>query len=140
MMVRDQPILDAVLRLVLASLLVQPLAWGGEQTSAGPRSHALLSSCVCGFLLFAKSAGWGLSEQADVFYGVLNGIGFVGTGAIMKSRESARGMSTAVSLWVTGAIGAGVACGIPQLSAALSLMSALASRGLSLARSRRKGS
>lgn len=35
-------------------------------------------------------------------------------------------MSTAASLWVTGAIGAGVAYGGPLLSAALSLMSVLA--------------
>jgi putative Mg2+ transporter-C (MgtC) family protein len=142
MIVPDYPIFDAALRLALASMLVQPLAWGREQRShsAGPRTYALLSSCVCGFLLFAKSAKWGLSEQADVFYSVLTGIGFVGSGAVVKSGEAAHGMSTAVSLWVTGAIGAGVACEIPQLSAALSLMSALALRWPSLARSRRERS
>ena len=52
-----------------------------------------------------------MGEQADVFYGVLSGIGFVASGAVLKSPEGAGGMSTAVSLWVTGAIGAGVACG-----------------------------
>ena len=57
---------------------------------------------------------------------MLSGIGFAAAGAVLKSPESAAGMSTAVSLWVTGAIGAGVAYGCPLLSAALSLMSLLA--------------
>ena len=97
----------------MRSLLALPLGWEREQRSrsAGLRTYPLLSVCVCGFLLLAQSTAGGPTEQADVFYGVLIGIGFVGSGAIVKSPERARGMSTAVSLWVTGAIGAGVAYG-----------------------------
>lgn len=128
MTLNDHPILDAILRLGLAFLLVLPLGWERERRSrsAGLRTYPLLSMCVCGFLLLAQRAAGGPAEQADVFYGVLSGIGFVGSGAIMKSAEGAGGMSTAVSLWVTGAIGAGVAYGSPLISAALSLMSVLA--------------
>jgi putative Mg2+ transporter-C (MgtC) family protein len=132
----DHPALDAAFRLGLASLLALPLGWEREQRSrsAGLRTYPLLSACVCGFLLLARNAAWGASEQADVFYGVLNGIGFVGSGAIVKSPESARGMSTAVSLWLTGAIGLGVAFGTPLISAALTLMSVLALGAPSLVR------
>lgn len=128
MMLNDHPVLDAILRLGLAFLLVLPLGWERERRSrsAGLRTYPLLSVCVCGFLLLAQRAAGGPTEQADVFYGVLSGIGFVGSGAIMKSAEGASGMSTAVSLWVTGAIGAGVAYGSTLVSAALSLMSVLA--------------
>ncbi len=128
MTLNDHPVLDAILRLGLAFLLALPLGWERERRSrsAGLRTYALLSVCVCGFLLLAQRAAGGPAEQADVFYGVLSGIGFVGSGAIMKSAEGAGGMSTAVSLWVTGAIGAGVAYGSPLISAALSLMSVLA--------------
>jgi putative Mg2+ transporter-C (MgtC) family protein len=140
MMLHDHPILDAVLRLGVAFLLVLPLGWEREQRSrsAGLRTYPLLSACVCGFLLLAQRTAAGPSGQADVFYGVLGGIGFVGSGAIVQSREGAGGMSTAVSLWVTGAIGAGVAYGLPLISAALSLMSVLALWLPSLVRRRGK--
>src|SRR3954453_12686027 len=103
----DHPTLDAALRLGLAFLLVLPLGWDREQRSrsAGLRTYPLLSVCVCGFLLLARTAARGASDEADVFYGVLTGIGFVGSGAIVKSPESAHGMSTAITLWLTGAIG-----------------------------------
>jgi putative Mg2+ transporter-C (MgtC) family protein len=132
----DHPILGAAIRLALAFVLVLPLGWEREQRSrsAGLRTFPLLSLCVCGLLLLGQMAAGGASEQADVFYAVLNGIGFVGSGAILKSPERAGGMSTAVSLWVTGAIGAGAAYGAPLISAALSLMTVLALRGPSLVR------
>jgi putative Mg2+ transporter-C (MgtC) family protein len=124
----DGPVLDALLRVVLAFVLVLPLGWEREQRSrsAGLRTYPLLSVCVCGFLLLMQRAAGGPGEQADVFFGVLSGIGFVASGAIVKSAQGDSGMSTAVSLWVTGAIGAGVAYGSPLISAALSLASALA--------------
>jgi putative Mg2+ transporter-C (MgtC) family protein len=128
MMLQNQSILDGALRLALALVLALPIGWESEQRSrsAGLRTHPLVSACVCGFLLVAQKRAGGAGEQADVFYGVLSGIGFVGSGAVLKSPESAAGMSTAVSLWVTGAIGAGVAFGIPLVSATLSLMTFLA--------------
>jgi putative Mg2+ transporter-C (MgtC) family protein len=123
----EHSVLDDAVRLGLAFLLVLPLGWDREQRSrsAGLRTYPLLSVCVCGFLLLARTAARGASDEADVFYGVLTGIGFVGSGAIVKSPESAHGMSTAITLWLTGAIGAGVAYGRPLISAALSLMSLL---------------
>jgi putative Mg2+ transporter-C (MgtC) family protein len=140
MMLGSHPILDASSRLLLAMLLVLPLGWDREQRSrsAGLRTYPLLSMCVCGLLLLGQRGAGGAGEQADVFFGVLSGIGFVGSGAVVNSREHAGGMSTAVSLWVTGAIGAGVAYGNPVFSAALSLMSVLALSAPSLVR-RRQG-
>lgn len=133
--------LSAALRLGLAFLLALPLGWEREKRSrsAGLRTYPLLCVGVCGFLLFAQSAAWGPREQADALYGVLAGIGFVGSGAMIKSPAGVRGTSTAVSLWVTGAVGAGVAYGIPSISAAVSLMTLLALRGPSLAGWRKGG-
>jgi putative Mg2+ transporter-C (MgtC) family protein len=122
------PVLDAILRLGLSFLLVLPLAWEREQRSrsGGLRTYALLSMTVSGFLLLAQRTGAGPSEQADAFYGVLFGLGLVCSGAILRSREHVRGLSTAVGLWVSGAIGAGVAYGNVALSAAVSLLSVMA--------------
>lgn len=136
----DQSLLEAAVRLGLALLLGLPVGWERERRSrsAGLRTHPLLSLCVCGVLLLGQRTGGGPGEQADVFYGVLSGIGFVGSGVIVKSQERTRGMNTAVSLWVTGAIGAGVAYGTPLISAALSLMSVLALWAPSLVTRRRE--
>jgi putative Mg2+ transporter-C (MgtC) family protein len=120
-------VLDAILRLGLAGVVALPLGWERERRSRseGLRTYPLLSVCVCSFLLLGQTRAAGPTEQADIFYGVLNGIGFVGSGAMVKSAGNVRGMSTAASLWVTGAIGAGAAYGRPLLCAALSLLSIL---------------
>ena len=127
MMLRDLPILDAALRLALALLLALPLGWTREQQfrSGGLRTYPLLSAGVCGFLLVGQRSPGGAMDQANVFFGVLSGIAFVGSGAIVKSREQTAGTSAAVSLWVVGAVGAGVACGALFISAVVSLLSAL---------------
>jgi putative Mg2+ transporter-C (MgtC) family protein len=131
-----QATLEGALRLALALVLALPLGWEREQRSsaAGLRTYPLVSACVCGFLLLAQQRAGGAQEQADVFYGVLSGIGFVGSGAVLESPEGARGMSTAVSLWLTGAIGAGVAYETPLISATLSLVSLMALAGPPLVR------
>jgi putative Mg2+ transporter-C (MgtC) family protein len=119
---------DDALRLALAFVLVLPLAWERERRSrsVGLRTYPLVSACVCGILLLARARAGGPGAQADVFYGVLDGIGFVGSGAIVKSADHARGLSTAVTLWMAGAIGAGAALAGPILAVALAVMAALA--------------
>jgi putative Mg2+ transporter-C (MgtC) family protein len=137
-MLPDHSVFDAALRLGLSLLLVLPLGWEREKRSrsAGLRTYPLLSVCVCGFLLLGQRATEGSSGQADVFYGVLNGIGFVGAGAIVKSPDDAAGMSTAVSLWVAGAIGAGAAFGELLLATSLAVLSTLALWAPSLGKQR----
>jgi putative Mg2+ transporter-C (MgtC) family protein len=133
------PQLDVALRLGLAFVLVLPLGWERDRRSrsAGLRTYPLLSVCVCGILLLATRAGWEPREQADAFYGVLTGIGFVVSAAFMKADAGAAGMSTAVSLWVTGAIGTAVAYGQVLVAAALSLATVLTLWGASLTRWRK---
>lgn len=120
----DHAALEALRRTALAFLLALPVGWERERRSrsAGLRTYPLLSACVCGFFLIAQARAGGAAAQADVFYGVLSGIGFVGAGAVLESPAGAAGMNSAVSLWVTGAVGAGVAYGRPLLSGALSLL------------------
>jgi putative Mg2+ transporter-C (MgtC) family protein len=126
----DLPVLEAVLRLATAFVLALPLGWDREERSrsAGLRTYPLLAACACGFLLIAQQLTADATAQADVLYGLLSGIGFVGSGAMMRSPDRTRGMSTAMSLWVTGAIGAGVAYGNAQISAALTLLTLVALR------------
>lgn len=130
MTLHERSALEVILRLALAFALALPLGWDRERRSrsAGLRTYPLLSACACGFLLLAQELAASASAQADVFYGVLSGIGFVGSGAMMRSSDQPRGMATAVSLWVTGAIGAGVAYGGWPISAALAVLAVVALR------------
>jgi putative Mg2+ transporter-C (MgtC) family protein len=124
----EHPILVPLVRLGLAALLVLPLGWERDQRSrsAGLRTYPLLSVSVCGFLLVAQRTG-GPAEQADALYGVLLGMGFVGSGAIVRSPAHSHGLSTAVSLWVAGAIGASLAYGNALLSMAVLLLAIVGS-------------
>lgn len=142
MILGDHPQLGGALRLGLALLLALPLGWERDRhsRSAGLRTYPLLSVCVCGFLLLSRSAGWEPREQADAYYGVLTGIGFVMTATIMNPKAGAARMGTAVSLWVTGAIGAAVAFDHALVAAALSLASVLTLSAPSIARWRRTAS
>lgn len=119
MLLHDHPVLDAGLRLALSALLALPLGWDPRQRfhSASLRAYPLLAVCICGFMIVAVARVGGPSEEADVINGVLNGIGFVGTGAILRTSGGAEGITTAVSLWVTGAIAMSVAFGAPLLAA-----------------------
>ena len=45
-------------------------------------------------------------ELACILYGLIVGIGFIGSGTILKNGSESRGNVTAASIWVTGAIGA----------------------------------
>jgi len=53
---------------------------------------------------------------------IVTGIGFLGAGAIMHSRTSVSGMTTAATIWVTAAIGMTVGAGLPLAGLGLSLL------------------
>lgn len=121
---------DGLLRLALAFALALPLGWDRAQRSrsAGLRTYPLLSMCACGFLLMPQGLAWDVGGQADVVYAFVSGIGFVVGGAMLKAPEGPRGVSTGVSLWVSGAIGAAAAYGAAPISAVLAVLSLLALR------------
>ncbi len=56
---------------------------------------------------------------------VVSGIGFIGAGAIMRSRASVRGLTTAASLWVVAGIGLTVGCGYYKAALVASLLALL---------------
>ncbi len=49
-------------------------------------------------------------DPTRVLQGVVGGIGFLGAGSIIQSRGNVEGITTAATVWVAGAIGAG--CGL----------------------------
>jgi putative Mg2+ transporter-C (MgtC) family protein len=106
-------------RLLLAAVLSGAIGFEREfhGRAAGFRTHILL--CIGSTLIMLTSI-----HIFDVYYGrvscdpgriaagVVTGIGFLGAGAIMRSRASIRGLTTAASLWVVAGIGLAVGSGL----------------------------
>lgn len=59
--------------------------------------------------LFRRDQSLGNVDPSRVVQGIVEGIGFLGTGAIIHSRGYVRGVTTGATVWVVGAIG--LACG-----------------------------
>jgi putative Mg2+ transporter-C (MgtC) family protein len=119
-----QELVSMIGRLAAAFALGLPVGWQREHRSLSPglRTFPLVALGSCGFLLigqtiFAQDAG----AQAYVFQAVLSGIGFIGGGAIIKGKGEIQGIATAVSIWITAAVGAAIAYRCYLLGVVLSL-------------------
>ena len=77
---------------------------------AGFRTHILVSvgSCITSItslLLFTQYSLQTNSDPARLTAQVLSGIGFLGAGAILKTSNGIRGLTTAAGIWATACIG-----------------------------------
>lgn len=115
---------DHIIKLTAAFLLALPIAWDREQRerSAGLRTFTLVAISTCGFFIAARSSfGPSVDAESRVWQGLLTGIGFIGSGAILKTGEHVRGTATAASIWNTAAVGAAVAYGNYDIGIVLSV-------------------
>jgi putative Mg2+ transporter-C (MgtC) family protein len=111
-------------QLAVAFVLALPIAWDREyrERSAGLRTFTLVAISTCGFLIAARNSfGSSVDAESRVWQGLLTGIGFIGSGAILKTGGSVRGTATAASIWTTAAVGASVAYENYDIAVALSL-------------------
>jgi putative Mg2+ transporter-C (MgtC) family protein len=114
------PLLRVVLRLLCAVLLGGLIGWDRERREkpAGLRTHMMVTLGSAAFVLLALDVtsevtsryGSNMVDPTRVLQGVVGGIGFLGAGCIIQSRGHVKGVTTAASLWVAGALGA--ACGM----------------------------
>jgi putative Mg2+ transporter-C (MgtC) family protein len=110
-------------RIVLAVVLAGLIGLEREINDhpAGLRTHI---SVALGAALFTIAGTYGFDEFASdrdstnvdisverVASNIVVGVGFLGGGAILKYGATVKGLTTAASLWVTAAIGMGVALG-----------------------------
>jgi len=109
------PELEMVLRLLLAAALgaIIGLERERERKPAGFRTHLLV--CL-GSALFTLASIYGFGIGADparVAAGVVTGIGFLGAGTILRSREGVLvGLTTAASIWAVAGIGMAAGAGL----------------------------
>ena len=97
-----------ILRLCVAVSLAAVVGYERERSgrSAGLRTHMMVGLGVALLIVAAEQAGMDEESVSRVIQGVFAGLGFLGAGAILKSKgdEQIRGLTTAASLWCTAAI------------------------------------
>jgi len=100
-----------LVHLLAAWLLALPVAWDRERATrgAGLRTFPLVAVAACGYTLVGISVLDSTGAEARVLQGLITGIGFIGGGAILKSKGNVTGTATAASIWNTGLIGMAVA-------------------------------
>ena len=114
-------LLDLSLRVLAAGLLGAIIGYERELRAkgAGVRTHVLVALGAAMFMVISQFGFEGASrfDAARVAAGVVGGLGFLGGGIIMKSKNHVSGLTTSAGLWVTGSIGLAAGCGMYALSA-----------------------
>ncbi len=117
---------EPYLRLLAAFLLALPIAWDRERSSRimGLRAFPLVAVGSCAYILVGQAfiGGSEPNAMARIVQGLMSGIGFVGGGAILKSKDHISGTTSAASIWVTGALGAAAGFGYWGYAIALSVI------------------
>ncbi|MDO9638834.1 MAG: MgtC/SapB family protein [Pseudotabrizicola sp.] len=114
-----------VVRLLLAAMLGGILGYERERKarSAGVRTHMLVAVGAALFVLGPLQSGMDISDLSRVLQGVVQGIGFLGAGAIIvrAGHHKVEGLTTAANIWATAGIGVVVGLGL-EATAVLSTL------------------
>ena len=105
-------ILSTFTRLVVAAGIGALIGRDRErhQKPAGLRTHMLVAIGAALFVLpFDRDESY--EAMARAVQGIAAGIGFIGAGCILKEGGRVRGLTTAGSVWITAAMGAGAGVG-----------------------------
>ncbi|MCX7623810.1 MAG: MgtC/SapB family protein [Thermomicrobium sp.] len=112
---------EAAVRLVIALLLGGLLGFERELSAkpAGLRTHMLVAEgaalfMVCSMLLmeqFSQPSAGILIDPSRIGSTIVTGVGFLGGGMILRSRDRVFGLTTAAGIWVAAAIGMLVGAG-----------------------------
>jgi putative Mg2+ transporter-C (MgtC) family protein len=101
-------------RLALAAAMGLMLGIGRERLrkTAGMRTHMVVCVGSAIFVLAGLLASLSIEGCSRVIQGIIQGVGFLGAGTIIKmsDRAEVKGLTTAASTWLTAAVG--VACGL----------------------------
>jgi uncharacterized membrane protein YhiD involved in acid resistance len=133
--------LEAILRITWAGLMgaIVGLERQLKQQSAGLRTHMLVAMGAAVFMILSlypltplgDSSGEVFKQDpARIAAQIVTGIGFIGGGAVLRSGSSIKGVTTAASLWLMGAVGMVAGNGGFFLSLCVSLLGLLILRGV----------
>jgi putative Mg2+ transporter-C (MgtC) family protein len=106
-----------VLRLSCAAVLGGLIGFERERAgkAAGIRTHMMVALGAALFVLVPTVAGLEPGDLSRVIQGIAAGMGFLGGGTILKrtSESDIEGLTSAATIWFTGAIG--IAVGVGQV-------------------------
>jgi putative Mg2+ transporter-C (MgtC) family protein len=105
-----------IVRLVLAAVLGGILGFERElkRRSAGVRTHMLVAVGAALFVIGPLQRGMPMEDMSRVLQGIVQGIGFLGAGAIIvrAKQHLVEGLTTAANIWATAGIGVIVGLGL----------------------------
>jgi putative Mg2+ transporter-C (MgtC) family protein len=114
---------EIIMRLLIALIIGGLTGLEREKSHqfAGFRTHILVSVGSCITAITSLSLYYDYSTYSNIDPGrltaqVLSGIGFLGAGAILKTSNGIRGLTTAAGIWATACIGITVGYGYYVLS------------------------
>lgn len=123
--------------LGLSYALALPIGWDREQAarSAGVRTFPLVAMANCAVVLVATQFGEVTPEvKARVLQGLITGTGFLAAGVVLKDTTErhggVQGMTTAVSIWAIGVVGAAVGFGLYDIGITLAVTMFITLRAL----------
>jgi putative Mg2+ transporter-C (MgtC) family protein len=112
------PPIDLLWRLLLAGGLGAALGLerGYRNKPVGLRTNILVALGSALLTTLSMSIGRHGGTPDRIAAQVVTGIGFLGTGAILRSGTTVRGMTTAATIWVNAAIGMAAGAGEYQMA------------------------
>lgn len=117
--------LELSLRLLGAAILGSAIGYERELRGkgAGIRTHLLVGMGAALFMIISQYGFSGAVkfDAARIAAGVVGGLGFMGSGIIMKNKHVS-GLTTAAGLWVTGAMGLSIGCGLYEMGVLCTVM------------------
>jgi putative Mg2+ transporter-C (MgtC) family protein len=100
------------LAAVLGGIIGIEREWRGRP--AGFRTNILISLGACLFTILSIEGfpvKGNAQDTARVAAQVVSGVGFLGAGALLQTRNKTKGMTTAATIWLVAAIGMAVGVG-----------------------------
>ena len=115
---------DVAWRLLLAAALGAALGLEREyrQKPAGLRTNILIALGSALFTILSLVIGRDAGSADRISAQIVTGIGFLGGGAILRTRNAVHGMTTAATIWVNAAIGMAAGAGHFALATVTALL------------------
>lgn len=109
---------DILMDLAVAALCGAGIGWDRRRRGgpAGIKTFLLVCVGAASYMAVGHALLQAPGQSGDptrMAGQIVTGIGFLGAGAILRGRSGVTGLTTAASVWQTGAIGVLIGCGMP---------------------------
>jgi putative Mg2+ transporter-C (MgtC) family protein len=114
---------EILLKLFLAIILGGIIGIERETSHkpAGFRTHILICVTSAMMMIVAERLS-GTADAVRMAAGIITGVGFLGAGAILQSRGSVHGLTTAATIWAVAGLGLAVGAGYYVVAACFTVL------------------